>query len=90
VSLPPNTNKFLDIVQNSQPIAAKQAVAIISAIILAVADQNLHWTTWDTTGLFTPLVAYAVVNFVGDIWARAQVWSAKSHAAAVEAAKVQA
>lgn len=86
MTLPPGTNRFLDLVNDSQPIAAKQITAIVSAIVLAYLDRLTGFTSWDDTGLLTPVVVYVVVNVVGDLWARAQVWSQRSHDAALAAA----
>ncbi len=73
-----DTNRFLDLVQNAEPITSKQITAIVAAVVLAYLDGLVHFTN-DPSGLVTPVVVYVVVNVVGDIWARAKVWSERSH-----------
>lgn len=74
----PDTRKYLDLIQNAEPVGAAQLISIISAVILGYLDSVLHFTG---DPLLSALFVAAVVNVVGAIWARARVWSPNSVAA---------
>lgn len=70
-----NTNRFLDLVQNREAISSGQFLSVLSAAILAYADNVLHF---GTDPILTLLGVYAVTSFVTMAWARFQVWSKSS------------
>jgi hypothetical protein len=74
----PNTNKYLNLVKNREPVVSGQLLAIVSAIILSGIDR---YFTFSSDPVLTSFVVYIVSVFVWALWARFKVWSPESVAA---------
>lgn len=88
MNVPPSGNKFLDLINNREPIISAQLPAIIAAVILGQLDKAINFTAMDP--LTSTLIVYGVANVVALLWARAKVWSEASHVAEVAAAATEA
>lgn len=80
------TDRWLDVIENAEPITATRIISLTSAVILGALDSVFHVV--DNPVLASAL-AYLVLSLVTWAWDRGQVWSNRSHAAAVEAARDQ-
>lgn len=74
----PNTNKYLNLVNNREPVVSGQLLAIITAVILSGVDRYLAFSS---DPVLTSFAVYIVSTIVWTVWARAKAWSPESVAA---------
>lgn len=88
MTLPPSDKfeKWLDIVENAEPITSARLVALMAAAILGALDAHLNVSQ---NPLLASALAYLVVTLVTWAWERGQVWSQRSHVREVERARTQ-
>lgn len=83
MTLPPSTQRFLDAIENAEPITSARLIALVAATALAWADNVLHFSA---DPVLTFLAVSAAVPLVTWLWERGQVWSQRSHIAEVSQA----
>lgn len=81
VKTPPNFDRWLDVIENAEPLTTTRVIAIVTAVILGAIDQ---WLGVIDNPLLSGALAYAVLSLVTWGWDRAHVWSRRSVAREVE------
>lgn len=71
--LPEGTNRWLDLIQNREPITISQALAILASVALTWIDANVFHFSEDP--LYTWVAVYAASTIIGLIYARTRAYA---------------